>query len=166
MKRRLYFLLPDVQHTRLVINELQAAGIEHRQMHVVPPKGVDLQDLPIAPRTDPDARLENFLWNGNLVLFFGALLLLVVLAAMDVSALWLLLPAAVMLATFLVGAGFTRHVPNVHLSEFADALRHQEVLLMVDVPADQVARIEELVHRHHPEAVTGGIGWHADALQT
>ena len=24
----------------------------------------------------------------------------------------------------------------------------------------------ELVHRHHPEAVTGGVGWQVDALHT
>jgi len=25
--------------------------------------------------------------------------------------------------------------------------------------------VEELVHRHHPEAVVGGVGWNLDALQ-
>jgi hypothetical protein len=48
------------------------------------------------------------------------------------------------LFTNIVGVGFTRYIPNVHLSEFADALHRQEILLMVDVPAGQVARVEKL----------------------
>jgi hypothetical protein len=33
------------------------------------------------------------------------------------------------------------------------------------VPVGQVARIEKLIHHNHPEAVTGGVGWHINALQ-
>ncbi len=167
MKRRLYFLLPDVGHTRSVVDELESSGIERRCMHVIAGQGVDPIGLPMASRNqrnDLGARLEAFLWNGNLLLFFVALLVLAFLIPLDVSLFWLLLPVAVMLATFVAGAEFTNHVPNVHLSEFTDALKHQEILLMVDVPMGQVARVEELVQRRHPEAVAGGTGWHVDAL--
>jgi len=167
MKRRLYFLLPDTGHTRTVVDELEASGIERRHMHVVAAEGIDLEGLPAATRTqreDLGARLETYLWDGNLALFFVALLALGVLALMQVSWYWLLLPLAVMLATFLSGLEFTSRIPNVHLSEFADALHHREILLLVDVPVGQVARVEERVQRHHPEAVAGGVGWHSDAL--
>jgi hypothetical protein len=30
---------------------------------------------------------------------------------------------------------------------------------MVDVPVKQVARVEEMVHRRHPEAAVSGVGW-------
>lgn len=36
---------------------------------------------------------------------------------------------------------------------------------MVDVPSGQVAEVEETVHRRHPEAIAGGVGWSVDALQ-
>jgi hypothetical protein len=36
---------------------------------------------------------------------------------------------------------------------------------MVDVPAGRVAEVEETVHRRHPEAIAGGVGWSVDALQ-
>jgi hypothetical protein len=168
VKRRLYFLLPDALHTRSVVRELEAGGIERRRMHVIAGEGADLKDLPSASRNqrrDLSAKLETVLWNGNLSLFFAALLVLGVLVFLDTSPWWLLLPAAVMLATFLAGLEFTGYLPNVHLSEFTDALHHQEILLMVDVPADQLARVEETVRRHHPEAVTGGTCWHVDAMQ-
>lgn len=167
MKRRLYFLLPDTEHTLAVVDELEASGINRKYLHVIAAQGVDLEGLPVAShnqRRDLGARLEALLWDGNLALFFFALLVMIVMALMQVSWHWLLLPAAAMLATFLSGVGFTSHIPNVHLSEFSDAIHHREILLMVDVPVSQVPRVEELVHRHHPEAVTGGVGWHVDAL--
>ena len=77
---------------------------------------------------------------------------------------WLLLPAVIMVVTFLMGIVFTSQVPNVHLSEFRDAMHHGELLLMVDVPLWRVERVEALVHEHHPEATAGGVGWHIDAL--
>lgn len=167
MKRRLYFLLPDAGHTRSVVNELETGGIEQRCMHVIAAQGVDLNGLPIAShnqRNDLGAQLETIFWDGNLMLFFVALLVLTVLALVHVSWFWLLLPVAVMLAAFVTGVEFTKYIPNVHLSEFTDAIHHREILLMVDVPVRQVARVEELTHRHHPEVITGGVGWHVDAL--
>jgi len=47
----------------------------------------------------------------------------------------------------------------------SDAFQHREILLMLDVPVKEVARVEKLVHRHHPVAVAGGVGWHSDALR-
>ena len=169
MKRRLYFLLPDTGHTRAVVDELEASGIDRKHLHVITSQGVDLEGLPAATanqRRDLGARLEDLVWTGNLVLFFIALLALIVLALTQASWYWLLLPPAVMLTTFLAGLEFTTHIPNVHVSEFSGAIHHREILLMVDVPVRQVARVEELVHRHHPEAVTGGVGWQIDALHT
>jgi hypothetical protein len=167
MNRRLYFLLPDVTHARSVVTELLTAGVTTDHVHALSRPAVDLQDLPQASgrqRNDFSARLETVLWNGNLLVFFSALLVMVALAYLQVAWYWLLLPAAVMLTTFLLGEEFTRRIPDVHLSEFRDALRHGEILLMVDVPASKVEHVESVVHKHHPEAVTGGVGWHVDAL--
>ena len=78
MKRRLYFLLPDREHTRSIVDELAAVGIDTGAMHTIAKPEVDLSDLPAA--TDRQ-----------------------------------------------------REAP---------------------------------VHKHHPEAVVGGVGWHIDALHT
>ena len=168
MGRRLYFLLPDVAHAKAVVAKLETNGVERKYTNVTAAKGIDLEGLPLASlnqRMDLGARLETIFWDGNLVLFFLALMALIVLILMSVSGIWLVLASTIMLTTFMVGVGFTKYIPNVHLSEFADALRHQEILLMVDVPAGQVARVEKLIHHNHPEAVAGGVGWHINALQ-
>jgi len=168
MKRRLYFLLPDAEHARVVVNELEARGIERNFMHAIAGRGGDVNGLPVATRmqrNDLGARIEHYLWGGNLALFFLALIALVVFALLPLSWWWLLLPAGVMLVSFLTGLEFVMHTPNVHLDEFQSAMRHREILLMIDVPAGQVAEVEEMVHRLHPEAITGGVGWSVNALQ-
>jgi hypothetical protein len=168
MKRRLYFLLPDAEHARVVVNELEARGIGRNFMHAIAGRGGDVNGLPVASRMqrkDLGARIEHYLWGGNLALFFLALIALVVFALLPLSWWWLLLPAGIMLVSFLTGLEFVMHTPNVHLAEFQSAMRHREILLMIDVPAGQVAEVEEMVHRHHPEAITGGVGWNVNALQ-
>ena len=42
MERRLYFLLPDVAHTRAVVAKLETNGIERKYTHVIAPQGIDL----------------------------------------------------------------------------------------------------------------------------
>jgi hypothetical protein len=167
MKRRLYFLLPDTAHARAVVDDLTASGIRYNAMHVVAKPDVDTADLPVATSRqlrDIGGRLETILWDGNLAMFFIALAVLAGLSLLQVHWAWLLVPAAVMLVTFTAGVFFTARIPNVHLSEFTDAIHHGELLLMVDVPVRQVSYVESLVHRHHPEAVAGGVGWHVDIL--
>jgi hypothetical protein len=168
VERRLYFLLPDAAHARTAVTKLETNGIERKYTHVIAAQGIDLNGLPLASpeqRKDRGARFETIFWDGNLVLFFLALMAIIVLILMSVSGVWLLVPASIMLTTFIAGVEFTKYIPNVHLSEFTDALHHQEILLMVDVPVGRVARIEKLIRHNHPEAVTGGVGWHINALQ-
>ena len=167
MKRRLYFLLPDLDHTRAVVEELQQRDIDRRHLHVLAAGNTDLGGLPAASpaqRRDVGRRLERGLWYGNLALFTLALLALIVLVAGGVAWGWWLLPLAVMIGTYEAGWQFVHRVPNVHLDEFHDALEHGEILLMVDVEPRRVAEIGALVHRHHPEAVPGGVGWSTDLL--
>lgn len=169
MKRRLYFLLPDRAHARSAVNDLEASGIASSAMHTIAKPGMDLSGLPAATdkqRRDFGARLETILWDGNLIVFLIALLALISMAFMQLAGFWLLLPAVVMLVTLIMGIVFTAQVPNVHLSEFHDAIHHGEILLMVDVPVLRVEHVEALMHKYHPEAVVGGVGWHSDTLNT
>ena len=168
MKRRVYFLIPDSGHTQAVVDDLEAFGINRGAMHVLAKAGVDLDGLPVATgrqRTDAGARIETILWDGNLAIYLVALLALIAMAFLRLDWYWLLLPAAIMVVSFVMGIVFTTQVPSVHLSEFRDAMQQGELLLMVDVPLWQVERVETLVHTQHPEATAGGVSWHIDALQ-
>jgi CO/xanthine dehydrogenase FAD-binding subunit len=71
---------------------------------------------------------------------------------------------AVMIASFVAGATFAFRLPDMHLNEFRAALRHGEIVLMVDIPRRRVAWIEDVVSRRHPAATAGGAGWTLDAF--
>ncbi len=166
MKRKLYFVLPTVQAVTTVIDELKAAGIDAAHIVVATRKpqrqrirGVHVQDS----CTDPADRLEQTLWNLNLAVFFiAACAALLILVTQGLS-YWMLVPLAILLASFIGGERFT-HIPNTHLREFSAALRHGELVLMVSVPREQVADIENLVLRRRPDAALGGVGWSSDLL--
>lgn len=165
MDRRLYFLLPGADPVQKILEELLATGIDRQHIHVVAQNPERLSGLPAdiqAKPVDPAQHLERRLWNLNLGLFAVALVAFVAALYFDAGA-WAVLPLAVMVATFIAGMLFT-HVPNTHLDEFRDALRHGELLLVVDGPRGRVKEIEDLVHRHHPEAAVGGVGWSKDTL--
>ena len=166
MKRRLYFLLPDRAHALSVVDELTHEGISIENIHALGSKGTQLDGLPIAsPRQFSDAasHLESFLWNANLLSFIVAIGIFIILLVTTGWSLWLLVPVAIMVANFLAGLRFTR-LPNTHLDEFRDALAHGEILLMVDVPEQRVADIEDQIHHHHPEATVGGVCWGSPAF--
>lgn len=167
MLRRLYFVLPNADSTAATLADLRAAGIDAGHLRVATryPGRLRIEDVQIQDaRTDRGARIEHGLWNLNLLVFAVAALTFIGLLLSRGLTSWLLLPAAVMAATFGAGLRFTR-VPNAHLQEFADALHHGELVLMVDVPPARVAEIEACVQRRHPDAVIGGVGWSSDLLQ-
>lgn len=165
MLRRLFFLLPDTGHAQRVVDELGGRGIPVRRMHAIA-RGVDLGTLPEATerqKRDTKFLLEWFVWNTNLVIFMLAMIVFIASLVVG-SVLWAAISLLVMLLTFIAGEQFAVKVPDVHLSEFTDALAHGEVLLMVDVPVYRVAEIEGYVHHHHPEAANGGVSWTLDKL--
>ena len=165
MLRRLFFLFPDTDHAQSVVDELVARGVNIRHIHAIA-KGIDLGSLPEATerqKADTTFRLERFIWSANLVMFLIALTAFVA-SMLTASIAWAGVSILIMLVTFLAGEQFAVRIPDVHLTEFTDALSHGEVLLMIDVPAVRVSEIEDFVHRRHPEACVGGVGWTVDAF--
>ena len=164
MLRRLFFLFPDEKHAQRVVDQLVNNKIPKRRIYAIThnkfttlPKATERQ------KRDSAFRLESFIWNMNLVIFAIALIMLVVSLATG-EIIWSAVAFSVMLVTFIAGEQFIVHVPNVHLTEFTDALSHGDILLMVDVPKNRVAEIEHFVHHRYPEAVVGGVGWSIDAF--
>lgn len=166
MLRRLYFVLPNTTALSCIVDELEQAGIDNQHLAVAAHHPEKLQQLGLRVQSDvhdKGALIERLLWTSNLALFFIATLVAVAMTFKDGFTLWLLIPTTVMLLSFTAGLRFTR-VPNMHVPDFADTLRHGELLLMVDIHRDRVAEIEDLVHRRHPEATVGGVGWASDLL--
>jgi hypothetical protein len=165
MLRRLFFLFPRVDNARQAVEDLVGHGVGARHIHAIA-SGVDLTGLPEATerqKNDSTFLLEWFVWNTILTVFVVAATALLTGLVMG-HALVALLSLLVMLLAFIAGEQIAVRVPNVHLTEFTYALRHGEVLLMVDVPGSRVAEVETYMHHRHPESVPGGVSWTMDAF--
>ncbi|RMD68776.1 MAG: DUF1269 domain-containing protein [Gammaproteobacteria bacterium] len=159
--RRLYFLVPDVETARKIVEELLLARVEERHIHLIAKEGTPMEDLPEATflqKTDFVPALERGLAIG------GATGLLAGLVAMTFPPAGLVLGGAAVLATTLAGAGvgawlssmIGAALPNSRIKQFEEAIEKGEILMMVDVPKDRVHEIEELIKKHHPEAEVEG----------
>ncbi|HYL19286.1 MAG TPA: DUF1269 domain-containing protein [Burkholderiales bacterium] len=161
MRRRLYFLLPDLKSARQVVNELLLARIEARRIHVLAQRGTDLEDLPEASvfqKTDVvhGAQVGVVLGavGGALT---GALLVAFPPGGANLQLVTVLIAALLgALFGFWVASLAGASVPNSRLQQFQGLIEQGKLLLMVDAPAGQADRITDLVTRLHPEAVLGG----------
>ena len=164
MLRRLFFLFPDEPHAQRVVNKLVSLDIPEQRIHALA-RG-ELRTLPQATqrqKNDTAFYLERLLWKSNLAVFAVALITFIV-AIIAGEFVWSMISLALLAVTFIAGEQFVVHVPDVHLTEFSDALSHGEMLLMIDVPLNRVTEIEDLVHHKYPEAAVGGVGWSVDAF--
>ena len=159
--RRLYFLVPDIQTARKIVDECLLARIEERHMHLVAKEGTLMEDLPEATflqKTDFVPALEKGLALG------GATGVVAGLVAMFFPPAGLIFGGGAVLATALAGAGVGAWVssmvgaaiPNSRVKEFEQAIEQGQILMMVDVRKDRVEDVEEMIKQHHPEAEVEG----------
>ena len=161
MWRRLYLTFPNSDQARQASDELEHDGLERGQMHAMNKQGGNLEGLPPSNSGQQHDRVwfyEQLYWNGNLSLFAVALLGLVVALVTGATG-WAIVTAAIMLITFVGGNYFASNLPHAHLNEMVEPMQHGEVVLMVDLPAEQVARVDHTVAQRHPEAGGHVVGW-------
>jgi hypothetical protein len=169
MRRRLYYVMPDLASARRMMDDLLLARIEERHIHFLAKRGTPMDGLHEA----------NVLQKTDVV--HGAALGTALGAALGCAAGALLIwfpPTdgipqllAVVVAT-AGGAAFGAWtssmaavaVPNSRLKQFAQAIEQGKILLMVDVPAHKVEEIHALLSRIHPEAADRGVEPHIPAF--
>jgi len=162
MRRRLYFVLPDVACARQIANELLLARVEDRHMHFLAQRGTDLTPLREAgvwQKTD----LVHGAEVGMIVGGIGGFLLglMAVLTPPDGVQMQMItvLISAIIGALFgawsasLIGAS----TPNTRLKHFQADIEAGRVLMMVDIPPSRVDEIRDLVLLRHPEANGGSV---------
>jgi len=161
MRRRLYFLLPDVESARLTANDLLLARVEDRHMRFLARRGTDLGKLHEASYVEKTDLMHGAGIGLGLGGVAGLLLGLVIVTYPPegtnpqlIAVLVAALVGAVLGAWMASMAAAS--VPNSRLKQFQDEIDKGKVLLMVDVPYGQVEQIRELVLGRHPEAVLGG----------
>ncbi|MES1927043.1 DUF1269 domain-containing protein [Salinisphaera sp. T31B1] len=169
MSRRLYFLLPEVETAHQVVDELLLARVPEDHMYVVASHDTDTADLPsagVGQTTD----LAGSAGRGAAA---GAVTgVLAGLAAMAFPPAGIVIGGGAVAATGVAGAGFgawassmigIRH-DHPQVGEYEQAIKQGRVLMMVDVPAEDVERIEAVVRNNHPEARIEGTDPHKPAF--
>lgn len=167
MKKRLYYLLPETSHAIKFVNNLELKGIRLKHIHAIANDTIDLSELPMAnvrQKDDTGKKIENWFWDTDLILFFIALLSLLLMTLQQVPGWSLIIPISIMAFTFALGNYFINRIPNVHLDEFCNAMKHREILIMIDVPRADICEIQQWIKHHHPDAVTDGVDWTSEAL--
>lgn len=161
MRRRLYFIFPDVDSARRTADDLLLARVEDRHMHFLARRGTDLGEL----REAGYLMKTDFLHGAGVGLGLGAL------GGLLLGALIVFYPIEgtrphpgmafiAVLVGCLLGAWIASmvgaSVPNSRLKAFQRDIEAGKVLAMVDVPYGEVERIREVVSARHPEAVPAG----------
>jgi len=161
MRRRLYFMLPDVSSARSMLDELLLARIEIGHMRFMARDGLpsDMPDVSFLQKTD-------LVHGAQLGVVIGAIVGLgagVFLTLFPVDGMTLRTAAILLVA--LGGAIFggwasgmnAAAVPNTRLRQFTPRIEQGQVLLIVDVPVRRVEEIEEMIAKRHPEISFGGM---------
>jgi len=159
--KRLYFMLPDTESCKKVVAELEKAGIPEQHLHVVASLAIPLEELPEAnllQKTELTHGIEKGVALGGVAGLLGGLLVV----AFPVTGL-ALGGAALLTAVTAGGAGFgalamgliSKDIHSTKLAAFERDIERGHILLMVDVPKQEVEHWKKLVIEHHPEAEIG-----------
>lgn len=162
--RRIYFLVPNLETTTKIIEELLLERVEERHIHVLGKRGVSLENLPEATflqKSDFIPSLEQGIALGAATGLLGGLVAMVLPTG-------LILGGGAVLAISLAGAGVGglmssmvgSSIGNRWIEKFQPAVERGEFLVMIDVHRDRVEEIETIIKKHHPEAECEGIDPH------
>jgi hypothetical protein len=162
MRRRLYFVLPDLKAAERTLDDLLLARIEIGHIHCLVKRGLPLGTLPEASYLQK-SDLVHGAQIGMIVGGLGGIVVGTLLVFMPVAGNPL--PLAAILITAVGGALFgawassliAASTPNSRLLAFKNDIDDGRILMMVDVPASRVDEIRTLVGQRHPEALPKGM---------
>jgi len=158
MNRRLYFMLPDVEHCKELVNELHNTGIKDSAIHIIARDDIPLEGLHKASALQKTEFAHGLGAGAGVGGIAG--MLAGVLAVVFPPAGVVLGGGAVIFATTLVGASFgtllsgliARDIPNHELENFQNAILNGSILLLLDIATTRIDEITKLIKKTHPEA--------------
>jgi len=158
MRRRIYWLLPDVASSRRTMDDLLLAQVEARHIHFVAREGTDmtgLHEANLLQTSDVIRSAEAGLCIGVATGAIAGAVLAVAYPVVGDQPQWGLVAVLA-----IVGAGFGAWAssmigiatPSERLKRFQPAIDAGQLLLIVDVPRSRVDEIEARLQSLHPEA--------------
>jgi hypothetical protein len=169
MRRRLYFIMPDLASARQMMDDLLLARIEERHIHFLARRGTSMDGLHEANHLQKSDLVHGAQVGLALGALLGVILGAVVVMTMgseDRFQIVIVLGAG--LAGALFGAWVSSMVgsavPNSRLKQFKQAIDDGKILMMADVPQYRVNEVRERLSTRHPEAEDRGIDPHIPAF--
>jgi hypothetical protein len=168
MRRKLYFVLPDVKSAQGIMDELLLSRIEARHIHFHAKPEMDLQNLPKANVLEKSDILycavggilcgAAFGFLGGLLAYmvpwwFGEVRLTVIPYCMVIGAV----------ACAAWAGALATGIPSHRLETYKKEIEQGNVLMIVSVPLHKLMEVREMLLRRHPEAAYGGI-WPTDHI--
>ena len=158
MKRRIYWLMPDLASARRAMDDLVWARVDVARIHFAGPEGMDMAGLHAANvwQTSDVVHAAKTGWAvgsacGIVVGLVAALLFPITGDGpeWEVAVLVALLGGVVgAWSASMIGIS----IPSPRLQRFEGAIAQGRILLMVDLPRSRVRDIEALLRSSHPEA--------------
>lgn len=159
--KRIYFLLPQIEMAKKVVDELLLQRIDIAHIHVLAKRGTSMENLPEASymqKSDFIPALEQGLLTGG---FTGLVAGVVVLGMTGAS----IFSGATLLVATLVGSIFGAFVSsllgssvgNRQIKQFSEAINEKGAfLVMIDVPRGRIEEIEQAIQNKNPGAMCEG----------
>lgn len=162
MKRRLYFLSPDLNSAVRIHNELLLARIPETDMHVICRDDLNNPDLPQANLLQKTDLVHSMQLGGTVGALLGALMsglsALLGFVAPGLEGATVLSTALAGIFIGMVSASMVGiNIPNTRHQRFAQEISQGKYLFITDIEVEKVEVIETLVKSQHPEADMRGI---------
>jgi hypothetical protein len=163
MRRRIYWLLPDLASARRTMDDLLLARIAEPHIHFVAHEGIDmtgLHEANVLQTSDVIRAAQAGLVIGGAAGALAGVAAALFFPIVGTEPQWgLVAVLAVVGAVFGAWASSMIGVstPSNRLKRFQGALDQGQILLMVDVPRSRVEEIENRLQTLHPEARLEGI---------
>lgn len=169
MKRRLYFMLPDISAARHAWKEMLLACVDNRNIHFLIKAGT-----PLAHRMQPADILErtDALHEGGMGILLGAALgllagVLTLLFPHEYFPLWYtnldwtgILAITTLFGAIASGLGMAMlgvGLSNSDLEAAKDKISRGGVMMIVSVPLHRLSELRRVVETLHPEAEYYGV---------
>lgn len=162
MKRRLYYILPDMQSAKQAEDDLLLSRLGIRNIRFLAKRGTSLEGLhegSFFQKSDiVHSAQTGLLVGGGIGILAGMLLVNFGGVAQFQFRLVTILIMAIV--TALLGAWASSMIgvstPNSRLKMFDQEMADGHVLMMVDVPKGRIGEVHHLLQETHPEAVNKG----------
>ena len=158
--KRLTFLTPNMEQAQGVVNELRTMGVSEEMMHVVAKDHDMLQKAHIHEATEMEtSELEtDFDWGMvaggvlGLVIGFTAYKSMLFGFEFGAGSLLVLSLVGIVLGGWL-GKIIGENTPSGELEKYQPAIEEGQILMMVDVPLEQLPELYKMVRKHCPKAL-------------